>query len=280
MKNQNLKKRWKVIAAVLLAAFSMAAFVGCGADGDDKKAAGEKKSIKVGVTPGPHAEIMEVVQKQAAADGLELKIIEFSDYIQPNVALNNGEIDVNSYQHQPFLDAQVQDRGYKIETLAKTIIFPMGVYSKKIQSLKDVKEGAVIAIPNDPSNGGRALMILEKAGLLKLKENAGLSATAADIAQNPKKLQVKELEAAQVPLSLSDVEFAVINTNYAVSAGLVPTKDALYLEDGSSPYANILVVRSADKDDPAYQKFVKAYYSDTVKKFVEEHFKGAGIPTW
>lgn len=280
MKNQNLKKRWKVIAAVLLAAFSMAAFVGCGADGDDKKAAGEKKSIKVGVTPGPHAEIMEVVQKQAAADGLELKIIEFSDYIQPNVALNNGEIDVNSYQHQPFLDAQVQDRGYKIETLAKTIIFPMGVYSKKIQSLKDVKEGAVIAIPNDPSNGGRALMILEKAGLLKLKENAGLSATAADIAQNPKKLQVKELEAAQVPLSLSDVEFAVINTNYAVSAGLVPTKDALYLEDGSSPYANILVVRSADKDDPAYQKFVKAYYSDTVKKFVEEHFKDAGIPTW
>ena len=273
--------KWKklmAIAAVVVC--SMGILTGCGSDDKAADKSAEKTSIKVGVTPGPHAEIMEIVKKQAANEGLQVDIVEFSDYIQPNVALHNGEIDVNSYQHQPFLDAQVKDRGYKIETLAKTIIFPMGVYSKKIKTLNDVKEGAIVAIPNDPSNGGRALMILEKAGLLKLKDNAGLSATAADIKENPKNLQIKELEAAQVPLSLSDVEFAVINTNYAVSAGLVPTKDALFLEDGNSPYANILVVRSADKENPSYKKLVKAYHSDAVKQYVNEHFKGAGIATW
>lgn len=272
-----MKSKWKLL---FIAMGCLMVLSGCGVGDDQAKTGGVKTSLKIGVTPGPHAEIMEVVKKKAAEDGLKIEVIEFSDYIQPNVALNNGEIDVNSYQHQPFLDAQVKDRGYKIETLAKTIIFPMGIYSKKIKSLDEIKDGAVVSIPNDPSNAGRALMIMEKAGLLKLKPQAGLSATAMDIAENPKHLKIKELEAAQVPLSLTDVEFAAINTNYAVSAGLVPTKDALALEDGSSPYANILVIRSEDKNDPIYQKLLKAYYSDEVRKYVEEHFKGAGIVTW
>ncbi len=274
-----MRKKWLGLVLAMVAALSMTVISGC-ASNKDADASVEKTSIKVGVTPGPHAEIMEVVQKVAAQDGLKIEIIEFSDYIQPNVALNQSEIDVNSYQHQPFLDAQVKDRGYKIETLAKTILFPMGVYSKNLTAIQQVPENGVIAIPNDPSNGGRALNILEKAGLIKLKENAGLSATAADIVENPKHLVVKELEAAQIPLSLSDVSLAVINTNYAVSAGLVPTKDALFLEDAASPYANILVVRSADKENIAYQKFVKAYHSAEVKQFVNDHFAGSGIATW
>lgn len=273
-------KKLQVLVILGLAIFSMVFFTGCGAGKDEAKPPAERTSLKVGVTPGPHAEIMEVVKKKAQEDGLTINMIEFSDYIQPNVALNNGEIDVNSYQHQPFLDAQVSDRGYKIETLAKTVIFPMAAYSKKIKTLDMLEDGGVVTIPNDPSNGGRALIMLEKAGLLKLKAGAGLSATAADIAENPKKLQIKELEAAQVPLSLKDVDLAVINTNYAVSAGLVPTNDALFIEDASSPYANILVVQSKDKDDPLYQKLVKAYQSDDVKQFVAEHFKGAGIAAW
>lgn len=274
-----MKKRYRWLTALAAVALSAVLLAGCGGKDAGGKAA-DKTALKVGVTPGPHAEIMEVVKKKAAEDGLKIEIIEFSDYIQPNVALNSGEIDVNSYQHQPFLDEQVKDRGYKIETLAKTVIFPMGVYSKKVKALDEIKDGAIVSMPNDPSNSGRALMILEKAGLLKLKAGAGTLATVADIESNPKRLQIKELEAAQVPLSLADVDLAVINTNYAVSAGLVPTKDALLREDGSSPYANILVVQSKEKDLPVYQKLVKAYHSDEVKSFVNEHFKGAGIAAW
>jgi len=258
---------------------SMILFSGCGSD-TAKNSEPEKSSITVGVTPGPHAEIMEEVKKVAAKEGLDIKIVEFSDYIQPNVALSNGEIDANSYQHQPFLDAQIADRGYKIESIAKTVIFPMAVYSKKFKSLADIQDGAIVSIPNDPTNGGRALLILEKAGLLKLKANAGLSATVADIIENPQHLQIKELEAAQVPLSLTDVDFAVINTNYATQAGLVPNKDALFIEDGKSPYANVLVVRSEDKDKAVFKKLIKAYQSDEVKQFITDHFQGSGTAAW
>lgn len=270
-------RRWLRAAAVLALC---AVVAGCGGEKESAAPEADKASIKVGVTPGPHAEIMEVVKKKAAEDGLSVEIVEFSDYIQPNVALNSGEIDVNSYQHQPFLDAQVKDRGYRIETIAKTVVFPMGAYSKKIKSPDELKDGATVAIPNDPSNGGRALIVLEKAGLIKLKSGAGLSATAADIAENLKGLSIKEIEAAQLPLSLSDVDLAVVNTNYAVPAGLSPTRDAIFIEGKDSPYANILVARSKDKDLPAYQKLVKAYHSDEVKAFVGEHFQGAGICAW
>jgi len=273
-----LKISNKVFFASLMV-FSLFVFSGCGSD-TGKNSETEKSAITVGVTPGPHAEIMEEVKKVAAKEGLDIKIVEFSDYIQPNVALINGEIDANSYQHQPFLDAQIADRGYKIESIAKTVIFPMAVYSKKIKSLTDIQSGAIVSIPNDPTNGGRALLILEKAGLLKLKENVGLSATVADITDNPQHLQIKELEAAQVALSLTDVDFAVINTNYATQAGLVPNRDALFIEDGKSPYANVLVVRSEDKDKAVFKKLIKAYQSDEVKQFITDHFQGSGTAAW
>ncbi|WP_033368332.1 MetQ/NlpA family ABC transporter substrate-binding protein [Propionispira raffinosivorans] len=264
---------------VVLMVFSMLVFSGCGIDAS-KNSDSEKSAITIGVTPGPHAEIMEEVKKVAAKEGLDIKIVEFSDYIQPNVALSNGEIDANSYQHQPFLDSQIADRGYKIESIAKTVIFPMAVYSKKLKSLSEIPDGAIVSIPNDPTNGGRALLILEKAGLLKLKENVGLSATVADIMENPQHLQIKELEAAQVALSLMDVDFAVINTNYAAQAGLVPNRDALFIEDGKSPYANVLVVRSEDKDKAVFKKLIKAYQSDEVKQFITDHFQGSGTAAW
>lgn len=273
-----MSKQLKLLIIAVLAIFSMVVFAGCGADQDAAKS--EKKSIKVGVTAGPHAEILETVKKVAEKDGLNVEIIEFNDYVQPNMALSQGEIDLNSYQHQPFLDAQVNDRGYKIESVAKTVIFPIGIYSQKVKAIADVKDGSIVSIPNDPTNGGRALLLLEKVGLIKLKPNAGLSATAADIAENPKNLQIKELEAAQVPLSLKDVDLAVINTNFAIVAGLVPTKDSLAMEDANSPYANVIAVQSKDKDNPVYKKFIKAYQSDEVKAFIDEHFKGSTIAAW
>ncbi|HEY3424330.1 MAG TPA: MetQ/NlpA family ABC transporter substrate-binding protein [Negativicutes bacterium] len=249
---------------------------GCGS----QNVTNPEKPIKVGVSAGPHAEIMEVVKKVAEKEGLKLEIVEFNDYMQPNIALNQGDIDVNSYQHQPWLDNQIKDRHYELVSIAKTIIFPMGIYSKKIKSIADVKEGAIVAIPNDPTNGSRALAILEKNGLLKMNPNAGLKATAADIIDNPKGLKVKELDAAQIPRSLDDVDLAAINTNYAIVAGLVPNRDALAIEDSNSPYANLLVVRTKDKDNPVFQRLIKAYKSEEVKQYVLEHFQGSANPTW
>jgi D-methionine transport system substrate-binding protein len=261
---------------ILLIIGSFGAVTGC----KSQQATNPEKTIKVGVTAGPHAEIMEVVKKVAAKEGLKIEIVEFNDYMQPNIALNQGDIDANSYQHQPWLDNQIKDRHYELVSIAKTIIFPMGIYSKKIKSIADIKEGATLAIPNDPTNGSRALAILEKNGLLKLNPNAGLKATAADIIENPKKLNIKELDAAQIPRSLDDVDLAAINTNYAIVAGLVPNRDALAIEEGNSPYANLLVVRTKDKDDPVFQRLIKAYKSEEVKQYVLEHFQGSAKPTW
>src|SRR5262245_52127580 len=180
----------------------------------------QDKPIKIGATAGPHSQILEQVKKVAERDGLKLQIVEFSDYIQPNAALAAGDLDANSYQHKPFLDQQVKDRGYKITSVAYTVNFPIGVYSKKIKSLKDLKEGARFGIPNDPTNGGRALLLLQDQGLIKLNPGAGLKATPLDVVENPKKLKFVELEAAQLPRTLADLDAAAINTNFAIPAGL------------------------------------------------------------
>ncbi len=240
----------------------------------------QDKPIKIGVTGGPHAEIFEVVKKVAAKDGLNIKIIEFSDYIQPNAALAAGDLDANSYQHLPYLEAQIKDRGYKFSNAGYTITFPMGVYSKKIKSLKDLKVGARVGIPNDPTNGGRALLLLQAQGVLKLKADAGLKATPLDIAENPKKLKIVEIDAAQLPRSLDDLDAAAINGNYAESAGLDPTKDGIAIEAARSPYANVIAVRTADKDKPWVAKLIKAYHSPEVKQFVITKYKNSVIPAW
>jgi D-methionine transport system substrate-binding protein len=272
-----MKRSLKLFSFCLLAALTLTLVTaGCGSN----QAAQESKVIKVGVTAGPHAELMDEVKKLAEKQGLKIEVVEFNDYIQPNVALNQGDIDVNSFQHEPYLNNIVKDRGFDIVSIGKTVIFPMGIYSKKVKDLAQVKEGATVVIPNDPTNGGRALMLLEQKGIIKLKSGAGLTASAADIAENPKHLIFKELDAAQIPRSLDDVDVAAINTNYAVTAGLNPVKDAIALEGGESPYSNIIAVRGKDKENPDYLKLVKIYQSAEIKAFIQEHFKGAVVAGW
>lgn len=237
----------------------------------------QEKPLKVGVTAGPHAQIFEQVKKVAERDGLKIQIIEFSDYVQPNAALAAGDLDANSYQHKPYLDQQVKDRAYKIVPVAYTVNFPIGIYSKKVKNLKDLKEGARVGIPNDPTNGGRVLLVLQEQGLIKLKSDAGLKATPLDVVENPKKIKFVEVDAAQLPRTLDDLDASAINTNYALPAGLHPGKDAIAQEGAKSPYVNLIAVREQDKNKPWVSKLVKAYQSDEVRNFVKTEFKGSVI---
>ncbi len=240
----------------------------------------QDRPIKVGVTAGPHAQIMEHVKKVAEKDGLKIQIVEFSDYVQPNAALAAGDLDANSYQHKPYLDAQVKDRGYKLVSVGYTVNYPIGLYSKKVKKLEDLKEGARFGIPNDPTNGGRVLLVLQDKGLIKLKDGAGLKATPLDVVSNPKKLRFVELDAAQLARSLDDLDAAAVNTNFALSAGLNPATDAIARESAKSPYVNIIAVREADKDKPWVAKLLKAYQSDDTRRFIQNEFKGAVLVGW
>ena len=271
-----IKKAVTLAALATLCVFA----AGCGSsDNNSKSASSDKKEITVGVTPGIHAEIMEQVKKEAAKQGITIKIMEFSDYVTPDVALSNKEIDMNSYQHKPYMDNLVKDKGLKIVSIGQTVVAPIGLYSHKIKSLDDVKDGMTVAVPNDPTNGARGLLLLQKAGFIKIKDGVKYP-TPQDITENAKHLQIKELEAAQIPRSLYDVDFAAINTNYAMDAGLNPVTDALLREDKDSPYANILAVHEDDKDNPTLKKIVEIYNSDVIKKYIEEHYKGALIPAF
>jgi D-methionine transport system substrate-binding protein len=234
-------------------------------------------AIKLAVTAGPHAQIAEVAKKVAERDGLIVTIVEFNDYIQPNAALDSGDVQANSYQHLPFLESQIKARGYKISPVGYTVTFPLGFYSKKYKSLADLPRGAKVGIQNDPSNSGRALNLLQKAGVLKLKQGTGISATVQDVIDNPKNLQIVQLDAAQLPRSLDDLDAAAINTNYAVQAKLVPTRDAIAIEDAKGPYANLIAVRSVDRDKPWVAKLVKAFQSPEVRKLVENNFQGSVV---
>jgi D-methionine transport system substrate-binding protein len=236
--------------------------------------------VRLGVTAGPHAQIAEVAKKVAARDGLDIRIVEFQDYIRPNAALDAGDLDANSYQHLPFLESQIQARGYKISAVGYTVTFPMGFYSKRVKSLAELPRGAKVGIPNDPSNSGRALQLLQKAGVLKLKATAGIGATAADIVDNPKGLQIVQLEAAQLARSLDDLDASAINTNFALQAGLVPTRDAVAIEDARGPWANLIAVRTSDKDKPWVASLVKAFQSPEVKAFVADKFGGSMVPAF
>ena len=238
----------------------------------------QDKPLKIGVTAGPHAQIFEQVKKVAAKQGLQIQVIEFSDYVQPNAALASGDLDANAYQHKPYLDAQVKDRGYKIVSVGYTDNFPMGLYSKKVKSLAELKDGARFGLPNDPTNGGRALLLLQSSGLIKLKEGAGLKATPLDVVSNPKKLKFVELDAAQLPRSLDDLDASAVNTNFAIPAGLNPTKDAIVLEDAKGPYVNLIAVREADKDKPWVAKLLKAYHTEEIRQFIQTEFKGSVLP--
>ena len=274
-----MKKIIALLAAILMLTVLTA---GCG----DKKAAApapaadKKVVLKVGATPVPHAEILKVIQPILAKDGVELKIVEFTDYVRPNVALAEKELDANFFQHLPYLQQFAADRKLDLVSLIAVHIEPMGVYSKKIKSVNEVPNGGIVAIPNDPTNGGRALSILAQAGLIKMKDGVGVKGTVKDVTDHPKKLVFKELEAPQLPRSLDDVTLAVINSNYALEAKLNPTKDALFIEKKESPYANILAIRKGDEKRPELVKLAKALTSPDVKKFIEDKYKGAVVPAF
>lgn len=241
----------------------------------------DKNVLKVGTISGPETELMEIAKQTAKTKyGLNIKIIEFTDYIQPNAALNDGSIDANMFQHQPYLDQQVKDHHYALIAIGKTFVFPMGIYSRKIKNLNDLPMKAIISIPNDPSNEGRALLLLQTAGVITLKNRNNLFATPADIQNNPKQLQFKELDAAQLARSLQDVDAAVINTNYAVPAGLSPTQDAIFHEGPDSPYANIIVIRTNEQNDPRMQQLVSAFQSNEVMIAAKKIFNDQAIPAW
>ncbi|KND60844.1 Methionine ABC transporter substrate-binding protein [Candidatus Burkholderia verschuerenii] len=269
-------QRRNSLKALLAVAASAAFFTSIAAHADDKV-------IKVGTISGPDAQIWQVVQKVAKREGLNVKVVEFNDYVQPNAALDAGDLDANSFQHQPYLDSQIKQRGYKLINAGLTYISPLGVYSKKLKSLKDLPQGAKVAVPNDPSNKNRALLLLQTQGVIKLKAGAGTNgnnATPLDVADNPKKIKLVELDAAQLPRTLADVDAAAINTNFALAAGLQPTKDAIALEDVHSPYANLIAVRAKDKDQPWVKKLVAAYQSEEVRQFLKSEFKGSVVPSF
>lgn len=254
-----------------------------GCSGEKKEAArssDKKVVLKVGATPVPHAEILNEIKPLLAKDGIDLQIIEFTDYVKPNLSLNDKEIDANFFQHEPYLKKFAADRKLDLVNLVAVHIEPMGVYSKKLKDIKSVPDGAKVAIPNDPTNGGRALNILAKAGLIKLKDGVGISATVGDIVENPKNLKITEAEAAMLPRTLDDVDLAVINSNFAMEAKLNPTKDALFIEPKDSPYANIVAVRKGDENRKEIQALKKALTSPEVNKFIEEKYKGAVIPAF
>lgn len=273
----NLKK----LTAGTLAVFAAAALLaGCGGEKKTEKAPEEKKKIVVGITPGYSEEIMEFVKDEAKKQGLDVELKVFSDYVTPDQALAQKEIDLNSFQHGPFLDAFNKKNGTKLVSIGKTYLAPLKLYSTKIKDIKELKDGDKIAIPNDPSNGGRAILMLSKLGLIKVKDGVKASdLTVNDITDNPKHLQILELEAAQLPRSLDDTAASVINAGYANSAKLDPNL-AIAKEDNTSPYVNIIAAREEDKDNPTYVTFVKIFQTDAVKNYINEKAKGALVPAW
>lgn len=265
----------KKIVSILLTLLIVIGVVGCTSK---KEEAQDKKIIKVGASPAPHKEILDIVKPLLEKKGYTLEIKEFTDYVQPNLAVDNGELDANFFQHVPYLNQFNKEHGTHLTYTVKVHLEPMGVYSSKVKKLEELRTGAIIAIPNDASNGARALRVLEVAGLLKLK--TGELVSKLDITENPKKIVIKELDAAQLPRVLQDVDAAVINTNYALQAKLNPNTDALAIEGKDSPYANVLGVREKDKDKPYIKALSEALNSPEVKKFIEDKYKGSIIPAF
>lgn len=243
----------------------------------------DPNQIKVGVSSGPEYKVAQVAQKVAKDKyGLEVELVTFTDYVIPNEALNQGDIDVNVYQHKPYLEEQSKQRGYKLAVVGNTFVFPIAAYSKKIKSLAELQPGSTIVIPNDPTNGGRSLLLLQKNGLLQLKEGTGLLPKVTDITGNPKNLKILELEAPQLPRALDDanVAIAVINNTFAAQVDLIPSRDGLFVEDKESPYVNVVVAREDNKHEEKVKKFLQAYQSPEVEKAAAVEFKGGAIKGW
>ena len=238
-----------------------------------------KESLIIGSTPVPYAEILEFAKPLFAKKGYELKIVEFTDYAVPNKALNEGKLDANLFQHKPYLDEFNKSNGTDLLSMQSVVLVPMGVYSRNVKDIKDLQNGALVSIPNDPSNEDRAFELLQKANLLEFKQTKGFK-TPKDITKNPKNLKFKELKAAQLPRSLDDVDISIINTNYALDYGLNPAKDAIFLEKKDSPYANFVVVRGEDKDSIKTKVIDEALRTKELREFILKKYDGSVIPTF
>ena len=236
--------------------------------------------LKVGATPVPHAEVLNAVKDKLAKEGVDLEVVDFTDYVTPNLALADGELDANYFQHKPYLDKFCEEKGLKLAVAGGVHVEPIGIFSDKIKSINDIPNKATVAIPNDPSNGGRALILLHNAGIITLNDPTNLYATEFDVVKNPKKLKFKTLEAAPLPRVLKDVDFAVINGNYALEAGLSPTEDALLLEGKESPYTNIVAVRAGDEKREEIVKLMEALNSQEVADFINNTYKGGVVPAF
>lgn len=274
----------KALALALTGAVIIGAFAGCGAkkdsSSDTKKE--ETKKIVIGASPSPHADILKVAKKELKKEGYELEIKEYSDYVQPNTALESGDLDANYFQHKPYLDDFNKKKKTHLVSAGMIHYEPFGIFPGKTKTLKDLKKGATVAVPNDTTNEPRALLLLQDQGLIKLKDGAGLTATKKDIVENKKDLAIKEIEAAQIPRSLKDVDIAVVNGNYALQAGLKVNKDALATEDadsvGAKTYGNIVAVKKGNEKLAATKALIKALKSDTVKKYINDKYDGAVVP--
>ncbi|BFH60897.1 MetQ/NlpA family ABC transporter substrate-binding protein [Paenibacillus azoreducens] len=269
-----------ILVVALAACGSKSADEKPAAGGGDKGTEAKPVTLTVGATAVPHAEILKHIQPALEKEGVKLEIKEFSDYVQPNVQTFQKQLDANFFQHKPYLDDENSTRKMDLVPVVAVHVEPLGAYSKKHKSVNEIPDGAVVGIPNDKTNGGRALSLLEKNGLIKLKEANMIQATVKDIVENPKNIKIKESDAAMLPRQLAEFDLAVINTNYALDAGIDPLKDALFMEDKDNPYANILVARPDNKDSDAIKKLAAALTSDDVKKFLEDQYKGAVIPAF
>jgi len=266
-----------------LLAFIIIALAACGSDessGEDSGDTLSEDKLVVGVTSGPHEQVLEKVQELGKEEGLEIELQVFSDYVMPNVALSEGEIDINSFQTEPFFDQMNEERGLDLVKVADTLTFPMGIYSEDVKDINDLQKGAKIGLPSDPTNSGRALMLFEQAGLIKMKEDADIDATVKDIAENENDYEFVELDPAQIARQLDELDIAAINSNFAMDNGFVPAEDSIFIEGKDSPFANLIAVREESKDDAVVQKFIDLYHSDEVKEFVDEEFQGSVIITW
>ncbi|MDQ0898110.1 MULTISPECIES: MetQ/NlpA family ABC transporter substrate-binding protein [unclassified Paenibacillus] len=243
-------------------------------------ASAKEVTLKIGASSVPHAEILNSLKDKLKTQGVKLEVIEFNDYVQPNVQVFEKQLDANFFQHQPYLDQYNLDKKQNLIKVVGVHIEPFGAYSQKVKAAAELKDGASVAIPNDPSNAGRALALMEKNGLIKLKDGVGIKGTVQDILENKKKLQIKELDPAMLPRTIGEFDLALINTNYALQANLNPTKDALFIEDKNSPYVNIVVSRPDNKDSEAMQKLAKELNSADTKKFIEDKYKGAIVPAF
>lgn len=268
----------KILFAVLAGTLAVTTLAGCGAK---TESAEEDKTIIVGASPSPHAEILNAAKSILEKEGYTLEVKEYNDYVQPNVALDAGDLDANYFQHQPYLDQFNEEKGMDLVSAGLIHYEPFGIYAGKTESLDALPDGAQVAVPNDATNEARALLLLEAQGIIKIKDGAGINATKQDVTENPKNIEIIEMEAAQLPRSLQDVDIAVINGNYAIAAGL-NVSDALAIEDadsvGATTYGNVIAVQKGHENDAKIQALVAALKSDEVKQFMEEKYAGAVVP--